>query len=244
MNLKRCYLTKNDCYKSAKKHAVRGIMVHSTGCNNPKISRYVPLETVKSNQWNKSGIEKCVHAFIGRLEDGSIATVQTLPFDIAGWHSGVGTLGKAKNANNTGYIGFEICEDALTDRAYFNKVYNEAVELCVYLCRLYNLSEKNILCHSEGYAKGIASNHADVMHWFKRFNKDMDDFRKDVKNGLKGNTSAEKSETDRVYTVKKGDSLWSIAKKYLGKGARYTEIVKLNNLKSNTITPGQKLKLP
>lgn len=32
---------------------------------------------------------------------------------------------------------------------------------------------KGILC-------GVASNHADVMHWFKRHNKTMDDFRKDV----------------------------------------------------------------
>ena len=37
-------------------------------------------------------------------------------------------------------------------------------DLCVYLCRLYNLTEKDIICHGEGYKLGIASNHADVMH--------------------------------------------------------------------------------
>lgn len=49
---------------------------------------------------------------------------------------------------------------------------------------------------------------------------------------------------NRVYTVKKGDTLWEIAKKELGKGSRYTEIVKLNGLKSSVIYTGQKLKLP
>ncbi|MFP3153364.1 LysM peptidoglycan-binding domain-containing protein [Lachnospiraceae bacterium ZAX-1] len=42
----------------------------------------------------------------------------------------------------------------------------------------------------------------------------------------------------------KGDSLWGIAQKLLGNGTRYTEIVKLNALTSNTIYSGQKLKIP
>lgn len=46
------------------------------------------------------------------------------------------------------------------------------------------------------------------------------------------------------YTVVKGDSLWAIAKEYLGNGARYKEIVDFNNLSSNTITVGQVLKIP
>lgn len=49
---------------------------------------------------------------------------------------------------------------------------------------------------------------------------------------------------DFTYTVKKGDTLWDIAKKYLGSGARYTEIVKLNGLKTSVIIVGQKLKIP
>lgn len=47
-----------------------------------------------------------------------------------------------------------------------------------------------------------------------------------------------------TYTVKKGDSLWAIAAKKLGKGARYTEIKELNNLKSDMIYAGQTLKIP
>ena len=57
--------------------------------------------------------------------------------------------------------------------------------------------------------------------------------------GASGSTSAAKT-----YTVKSGDSLWAIAAKYLGNGSRYTEIKSLNGLSSDTIHPGQVLKLP
>lgn len=46
------------------------------------------------------------------------------------------------------------------------------------------------------------------------------------------------------YTVKRGDSLWAIAKATLGSGARWPEISKLNGLKSTLIHPGQVLKIP
>ena len=44
-----------------------------------------------------------------------------------------------------------------------------------------------------------------------------------------------------IYTVKKGDSLYSIAKKY---NTTVDEIIKLNNLKSNSLSVGQTIKLP
>ena len=46
------------------------------------------------------------------------------------------------------------------------------------------------------------------------------------------------------YSVKKGDSLWKIAKNKLGSGARYTEIMKLNNMNDTVIHPGEILYLP
>lgn len=59
--------------------------------------------------------------------------------------------------------------------------------------------------------------------------------------------SAETAPKVTEYTVKKGDCLWNIAKKYLGNGARYTEIYALNREKiqnPNLIYPGQVLRLP
>lgn len=191
MNLRKLLLTENACYKAGRKITIKGIMVHSTGANNPNLKRYVGPddgllgENQYGNHWNTfhpGGREVCVHGFIGKLKDGSIATYQTLPWDHRGWHAG-------GSANNT-HIGFEICEDGLADGTYFKKVYQEAVELCAYLCKEYGLTEKDIICHSEGYKRGIASNHGDVMHWFPKHGKSMDTFRADVKVLLSAGTNS------------------------------------------------------
>ena len=60
--------------------------------------------------------------------------------------------------------------------------------MSAYLCKQYDLTEQDIICHSEGHAKGIASNHGDVMHWFPKYGKLMDTFRADVKKLLDGET--------------------------------------------------------
>lgn len=187
MNLRKLILTENACCKAGRKITPKGIMVHSTGANNPWLKRYIGPDdgllgvNRYNNHWNTyhpSGIEVCVHAFIGRLADGSIAAYQTLPWDHRGWHAG-------GSANDT-HIGFEICEDNLSDRDYFDKVYREAVEFCAYLCKEFHLTERDIICHSEGHTLGIASNHGDVMHWFPRFGKSMDTLRAEVKILLDG----------------------------------------------------------
>ena len=46
-----------------------------------------------------------------------------------------------------------------------------------------------MLCHSEACKLGLASNHADVMHWFPKHGKDMNTFRKDVINMLNTNNT-------------------------------------------------------
>ena len=182
MNLRKLIFVNNDCYKAGRTITPKGIMVHSTGANNPNLKRYVGPDdgllgkNQYNNHWNQpkpDGRQVCVHGFIGKLADGSIATYQTLPWNHRGWHAG-------GDANNT-HISFEICEDRLTDATYFNKVYKEAVELCVHLCKLYNLTEKNIIGHYEGYRLGIASNHSDPSNWFPKHGKSMDTFRADVK---------------------------------------------------------------
>jgi GH25 family lysozyme M1 (1,4-beta-N-acetylmuramidase) len=51
-------------------------------------------------------------------------------------------------------------------------------------------------------------------------------------------------QTYQTYTVQKDDNLWNIAKKFLGDGTKYLEIKKINFLVSDTIYPGQILKMP
>ena len=210
MRLIKCILTANDCYKAGRTITPKGVMVHSTGANNPLVARYVqPLEGQKdetqlkaeigtnrnANDWNNPGLDVCTHAFVGKLADGGVGTVQTLPWNHRGWHAGTGTSGGS--ANNT-HIAFEICEDDLTDQGYFRKVYQEAVELTAMLCKTYDLNplaDGVVICHSEGYQRGVASNHADVMHWFPKFGKSMDTFRTDVSKAM-GSGSTDTQEKD------------------------------------------------
>ena len=220
MNLRKLIFTENACYQAGRKIEVKGIMVHSTGANNPWLKRYVGPddgllgESRYNNHWNKyypDARAVCPHAFIGRLADGSISTYQVLPWDNRGWHCG----GKA----NDTHISFEICEDDLNDESYFAAVYKEAVELCVYLCKKYGLTEKDIICHSEGAGMGIASNHADVMHWFPRFGKSMDTFRADVEAQLDGSDVKPESDTrpevkPETNAVKAGDLVSITGERY------------------------------
>ena len=180
-------LTKNDCYQKGETIVPKGVMIHSTGANNPWLLRYVGPddgllgENLYGNHWNRPGLAACVHAFIGRRADGTVDTYQTLPWNYRGWHCG-------RSGNDT-HISFEICEDGLTDEDYFRQTYQAAVELTAYLCQTYGLDPMApgvVVDHAEGYEMGIASGHSDVRHWWSRFGVTMDDFREDVNNKVKG----------------------------------------------------------
>ena len=188
MRLYRALLTHNDCYLRGRTIRPRGVMVHSTGANNPWLRRYLApddgrLGTPSPRHWNQSGVGACVHAMIGKAADGSIAVYQTLPWTMRGWHCG-------RSGNDT-HISFEICEDSLTDEGYFQATYQAAVELTAYLCREYGLDPLEdgvVICHQEGARRGIASNHADVLHWFPMHGMTMDDFRADVAQEMEAET--------------------------------------------------------
>lgn len=164
MNLHELFLEKNACYMAGTPMVPRGIMIHSTGADNPNLRRYVQPDDgllgvhPYNNHWNNyhpggadigphtfvndgtgycavcGGRQVCAHAMIGKLADGDIATYQLLPWEWQGWHSGSGNRGQA---NALGYIGFEICEDSLKDPEYFLRTYNEAVDFCAYICELF-----------------------------------------------------------------------------------------------------------
>ena len=192
MELIKCLLVNNDCCKAGDTMRPRGVMVHSTGANNPNLRRYVqPVagqenysgliaalgKNTNGNHWNRGGVAKCVHAFIGKLADGSIATVQNLPWEVQAWHC-------AGSANGT-HISFEICESDLEDYDYFKATYKEAVAFVAHLCELYGLDPMApgvVIGHGEGYKLGVASNRSVSRDpWFGPFGYSMDGFRRDVK---------------------------------------------------------------
>lgn len=196
MKLIEFIMKNNPCYKAGKKITVKGLMLHSVGCPQPKASVFI-------NSWNKASYNKaCVHAFI----DGNDGTVyQTLPWDYRGWHC---ASGKNGSGNNT-HIGVEMCEpacikytggssftcsDKATAKAVAKRTYQSAVELFAMLCKKYNLNptaDGVIISHSEGYKRRIASNHGDPEHLWRGLGLSytMAGFRNDVKKAMEGTTS-------------------------------------------------------
>ena len=198
MNLTEHILTGSDCWKTGRTITPKGVMIHSTGVAQPD-----PEVFLKS--WNRPGVEACAHAFVHK--DG---VIQTLPWNWRGWHAGA-PRGGGVSANNT-HISFEILEpaghtyqggamigyDPDKNAAYFAAVYRNAVELAAMLCAQYGLDPLKpgvVVDHAEGYALGIASNHADVDHWFPRHGKNMDQFRADVAREMKGGQEEMTQET-------------------------------------------------
>lgn len=219
MKLVQSILTKNPCYTAGRKITVKGLMLHSVGCPQPKASVFI-------NSWNSPSYDNaCVHGFI----DGNDGTVyQTLPWNHRGWHCGSGSKG---SGNNT-HIGVEMCEPACirymsgsnftcsdlpTSRAVAKRTYEAAVELFAYLCNQYNLNpaaDGVIISHREGHSRGIASNHGDPEHLWKGLGMGytMDGFRKDVKSAMNGPAVSEPEEGG-WYRVRKS---WADVKSQKG----------------------------
>ena len=202
MNIVQYYMTKNPCYIKGKTIKPTGIVVHSTGANNAYLKRYVNPDDGRlganqyNNHWNKADANKCVHAFIGKLADGTVAVYQTLPWNYRSWGVGAGKNG----SYNDSHIQFEICEDGLTNAAYYKEAFQTAKELCAYLCKLYGISPDNIVGHYEAWAAGYGSNHGDPKNWMSKHGGSMKQFRADVAEMLR-NTSDSDSDGFQSYTV-------------------------------------------
>ena len=198
----QCFMRQSTWYQSAGTMTPLGVLWHSTGANNPNLRRYIQPddnaqdriawmkllgENAYQNDWNHVAVQAGVNAWIGKLADGTVTTVQVAPWSKMPWGCGSGKNGSCNN----GWIQFEICEDSLSSEAYFNAVYREACELTAYLCQVFNLNPKGtvklngvtvpvILCHHDSYKLGLGTGHIDVDHWFERYGKTMDDVRNDV----------------------------------------------------------------
>lgn len=195
--------TKSPCYKEARPMTPTGIVVHSTGANNPELRRYVQPDdgqlgvNVYSNSVNREDWYVIAHAYIGKDKNGKVKCYQVLPFDIACWSAGSGANG-SYNYNPQGHIQFEICEDSLRDEIYFNDAFSCAAEFCAFLCRKFNLPIDSICSHKEAHAQGYASNHGDPENWISKFGKNMDWFRDKVEKLLR------QDEPQTIYRVQVG----------------------------------------
>lgn len=194
------YFLKSDCYKSATKQTSIGVQVHSTGANNPYLHRYVQPDDGRlgpnkyNNDSNRPGRTVCASAYIGKLQDDTVAIYQVLPWDYRCWLSGSGSNG---NANRMAYVGYEICEDDKKHEAYFRAaVMGAAVNLTAYLCTLFGVTPDHVvktfsqgkalsvMDHKELHGLLLASNHGDITHWLKLYGLTMTDFRKAVQEAM------------------------------------------------------------
>lgn len=226
LDIIEAHAVNNLCYIAAQKMVPKGIVVHSTGANNPYLKRYVDEpEKVGTNYygnyWNVAapgGRKVCVHAFIGYDKNNHIRVAEILPLNICCW--GVGKGKKGSYNYNPAYIQFEICEDNLTDKTYYKNAFAVAAEYCAELCYTYGISVNKIVGHCEAYRLGYGSNHSDPEHWMKNFGETMDDFRKKVSEMLKRNREELEKEAIPFNTfLEKGDlvSIASNATYYNGK---------------------------
>lgn len=186
MDIIKAIASNNLCFKNGQKMVPQGIVVHSTGANNPELRRYVNApEKVGKNQydnhWDRAmpeGRKVCVHAFIGYDKNRQIKVAEILPLDICCW--GVGRGSKGSYNYKPSYIQFEICEDNRENKTYYEEVFAVAAEYCAYLCEEFDIPINKIISHREAYIQGYGSNHGDPDYWMKNFGEDMDSFRKRV----------------------------------------------------------------
>lgn len=84
------HMTKNPCYTAGRKITVKGLMLHSVGCPQPRAEAFL-------TSWDSPDYKNaCVHAFI----DGNDGTIyQTLPWDHRGWHCGSSSKGSGNNTH-------------------------------------------------------------------------------------------------------------------------------------------------
>ena len=181
------YARNNGAFKAARPMphgSPAGIIIHSTGANNPNLKRYVNAPEIcgdnpYKNYFDRSDSDVCPHAVIGKDKNGEVKAAKLLPWNVCCWGCGSGSKGSYNYS--PAYIQIEIAEDALNDRAYFEESFGLAADLCQRLMKNYpTIKPGNIISHKEACARGYASNHGDPEHWLARFGKNMDWFRSQV----------------------------------------------------------------
>ena len=178
------YARNNGAFKAARPMPTgspAGIIIHSTGANNPNLRRYVNLpeicgENPYKNYFDRPDSNVCPHAVIGKDKNGEVKAAKLLPWNVCCWGCGSGSKGSYNYS--PAYIQIEVCEDALNDRAYFEEAFGLVADLCQRLMKNYpTIRPGNIISHKEACARGYASNHGDPENWLARFGKNMDWFR-------------------------------------------------------------------
>lgn len=228
LTIYQLFFTESDCYNAAQVQMQRGVQAHCTKKGASYLRRWVGPNDGRlgkhryNNHHNRPGGDVCANAYIGKLNDGTVACYQALPWDYRCWLSANGANG---NANKLGYIGFEIACDNMDDEEYFREaVMGVSVNLTAYLCThevgpfgtrpdavLEEYKQGKALAvmdHRELGRLKLASGHSDINNWLTKFGLTMDDYRKAVEEAIEEGvkvTYIDASKDIPRPTLRKGD---------------------------------------
>lgn len=142
----------------------KGIVLHETatpGASAENEYRY----------FNNNNIGASAHGFV----DWN-GYIQTIPYNEIAWHAGY--------TANSKYIGIEMCH--ATNKADFDRVWNNTVELFATLIKQYGWTVNDIHTHDEMSKLYKETDHTDPIGYFKKFGRTIDDFKKAVENKMNG----------------------------------------------------------
>lgn len=158
------FITKN---RSGKNFIPMGIVLHETA--TPGATAENEYKFFNSGDRNASA-----HGFV----DWN-GYVQTIPYDEVAWHAGY-------TANHK-YIGIEMCH--ATNKADFEKVWNNTIDVVAEIMNRYGFSVKDITTHDEISKRWGETDHTDPVGYFRRFGKTFDDFKRDLNIRINGGLS-------------------------------------------------------
>lgn len=209
LNIIKQYYTNNPCLRAGATCKKIGIQVHSIGTAQSSAS-------ILYNSMNRMDYMAGVHYLIDS-QNGDV--IQTMPENIRSWCDG--------GYGNDYLISIEICESnymeytggasyKILDAARFKEDialgYQQAVKLCADICTRYGWNPESTLpsglklisSHDEGRRAGLSTAHVDPTHLWKNTSFNMDTFRREVYNLVKGIAANQVPDTSVYYKVQCG----------------------------------------
>ena len=213
----------------------KGITVHNTG------DIKVPSGTNAAEQYTRATLNGNMAGVVVHFYVWDNEIWQNLREDERGWHAADGSSRRKSQRKDCSTIGGNL--DTIAIECIGNRKGSEdtTAKLAAHLCNKYKLDPAtDVYTHKYFYPAKNCPQYI-LPHW-NTFLATVKEYY--YRLTVKTTAPIASADAGTVYTVKHGDTLWAIAHKCLGKGSRYTEIVKLNGLKSNVLYTGQKLKMP
>lgn len=200
--------TYSGAYQANRRIKPKGIVIHSTGAENPNLWRWVndPINAgINSNQNYFGGPnddrDVTPHAVFGLDTNGDYAIEKILPYDYRCWGCGSDRYGSF----NDSHIQIEIAEDEGLTREYLLRALNSVAEWAAHLCIEFNIDVNSIVSHKEAHEMGYASNHGDPEHWLSKYGITMHNVREKIREWIRRIEST----TENVAPAEP-DKLWRI----------------------------------